>query len=69
MKKVKHQKNFKLTHEGKVWTLDLAEWRDTKTGKGQLRVYRVDGDITNPLLREALELEATVRGLNWSMGQ
>ena len=64
-KKTRHDREFLLTHEDKSWTIDLAEWRDEKTGKGELRAYRIDGDITTPLLREALELEAAARGLTW----
>lgn len=51
------------------WIVDLAEWRDETSKKGELRAYRIDGDITTPLLREALDLEAQVRGLQWSMGE
>jgi hypothetical protein len=62
-KKVRHDRNFRLSHEGLHWIVDLAEWRD------ETRAYRIDGDITTPLLREALDLEAQVRGLQWSMGE
>lgn len=63
MHKVRHDKNFRLEHEGHVWQLDIAEWRDDRGG-GQLRVYTVHGDINaNVALWEALELEATTRGL------
>jgi hypothetical protein len=68
-KKVRHDRNFKLSHEGLNWIVDLAEWRDETSKKGELRAYRIDGDITTPLLKEALDLEAQVRGLQWSMGE
>ena len=63
MEKIRHDKNFRLVYEGINWTVDLAEWFDKKTGKGELRAYRIDGDITTPLLQEALQLEAESRGL------
>jgi hypothetical protein len=63
MKKVRHDRSFKLSYEGQHWTVDLAEWRDSTTGKGELRTYAVNGDITSPLLSEALELEADKRAL------
>jgi hypothetical protein len=61
MKKVRHDKALKIEHEGQRWTLDAAEWNDGQ--RGELRVYRVHGDITSPLLAEALEVEAQDRGL------
>jgi len=67
MTKVRHDRSFKLRHEGQVWTMDLAEWRNKATGKGQLRCYRIDGDVTTPLLAEALQLEADARGLAWRL--
>lgn len=63
MRKVSHDKHFTLKHEGKSWILDCAVWIDRRTGKGEFRVYRIDGDITTPLLAEALELEAQGRAL------
>jgi hypothetical protein len=66
-KKVRHDRKFRLFHEGRDWIVDLAEWRDETNGKGELRAYRIDGDITTPLLVEALDLEAQARGLQWSM--
>jgi|LakMenE01Jun11ns_1017448.scaffolds.fasta_scaffold9930028_9 hypothetical protein len=68
-KKVRHDREFNLSHEGLRWIVDLAEWRDETSKRGELRAYRIDGDITTPLLREALELEAQTRGLQWSMGE
>ena len=64
--KVRHDRDFRLEHEGKHWIVEVAEWRDHATGKGELRAYRIDGDVTTPLLREALELEAASRGLAWA---
>ena len=63
MNKVKHEKDFRLELDGTFWTIDLAEWRDPANGSGELRVYRVEGDITTPKLADALELEAGSRGL------
>jgi hypothetical protein len=68
-KKVRHDKAFRLAHEGQVWTVDLAEWRDAETGKGELRCYRVEGNVTTPLLAEALRLEAQARGLDWHLAK
>lgn len=65
MRKVRHDKAFRLEHEGHVWTLDIAEWRDN-AGNGELRVYSVHGNVATPALREALELEAVSRGLSLS---
>lgn len=67
MDKVKHDKKFRLEYEGKHWIVDLAEWRDKKTGKGELRAYRVDGDITDPDLQIALDLEGAARAVSWAM--
>jgi uncharacterized OsmC-like protein len=69
LRKVRHDRNFKLAHEGQHWTVDLAEWRDSATGKGELRAYAVNGDITSPLLRDALELEADKRCLAHLLGK
>jgi hypothetical protein len=63
MIKTRHDRDFQLRHEGFLWTVDLAEWRDKVTGKGELRAYRIQGDITTPLLGEALALEAQSRAL------
>lgn len=62
MKKIRHDKAFILEHEGYKWTMDLAEWFDPDTSHGELRCYRIEGDINGPY-REALELEAATRGL------
>ena len=63
MNKVRHDKDFRLELDGTFWTIDVAEWRDPANASGELRVYRIGGDITNPKLRDALELEASTRGL------
>lgn len=60
MKKVKHQKRFRIEHLGNSWIVDCAEWID-ENGKGELRVYRVEGAVGS-LLQEALEQEAQSRG-------
>jgi hypothetical protein len=63
MKKIRHDRNIRIEHEGCVWNIDAAEWRNGE-GRGELRVYRIHGDVTTPLLVEALELEAASRGLD-----
>jgi hypothetical protein len=63
MKKVRHDRALRIAYEGKVWIVDAAEIRFEDTGRGELRVYRVHGDVTTPLLAEALQLEADSRGL------
>lgn len=63
MKKVRHDRRLRLEHEGKVWVVDAAEFRSVDDSRGELRVYRVEGDVTTPLLREALEAEAQGRAL------
>jgi len=63
MTKKHHDKALVIEHEGMKWTVDAAEWRDA-SGKGELRVYRIEGDITKlDVLKEALQLEADARGL------
>lgn len=62
MNKVKHDRDFCLKYEDKVWIVDIAEWRGA-AGEGELRCYRVEGDVTTPLLAEALQNEADSRGL------
>jgi hypothetical protein len=69
MIKVKHQRHFRLEWEGCHWTVNLSEWRDEKTGRGELRAYAVEGDITDPGLIEALDLEAQARGLAWRLNK
>ena len=52
----------RIEHEGHVWQIDAkAFYREN--GAGELRVYRVHGDVTTPKLHEALQLEADVIGL------
>lgn len=63
MREVKREEGFKLQHEGQTWTLDISEWRDEK-GAGELRVHRVEGNKTTPLLVEALKREADSRGIS-----
>lgn len=67
MWKTHHDKRYQLRHEGQLWVLDLAVWYDKETQKGELRVYRVEGNVTTPLLIEALQLEAAARGLKLSV--
>lgn len=62
-----HKKDHVLNHEGKRWTVDIAAWEDLDGKSGQLRVYRVEGDVTTPLLKEALEAEAAAEGLRLTM--
>lgn len=54
--KIWHDKNHRVEYEGKHWIVDASMWR-TSDSSMQLRVYRVLGDITDPDLKEALELE------------
>lgn len=61
MSKVRHDRALVIEHEGQRWTIDAAEWRDGR--HGELRVYRINGDITSPLLADALALEAQSRSL------
>lgn len=61
--KVKHERGFPLKYEGQTWIVELAEWRD-QFGKGELRVYRIEGDITSKDLADALQNEADGRGLS-----
>jgi hypothetical protein len=62
-KKVRHDRALIVRSEGNRWTVDAAEWRDAK-GRGELRVYRIEGDITNlAALKDALQAEADARGL------
>ena len=65
MKKVRHDKALRIEHEGEVWTIDAAEWRNGEIG--QLRVYAIHGSVTSPNLVPALELEAASRGLAVSL--
>jgi hypothetical protein len=64
MEKIKALIGFKLEYEGQSWIVDLAIWVNRKTGKGELRCYRVEGDITSPLLAEALQNKAEAEALN-----
>lgn len=66
MIKRKHDKNHRLEYEGKAWNVNIAEWWDANAQKGELRVYRIEGDVTSPLLNDALVLEAQARGLSLS---
>ena len=53
-------KDYRIEHEGIVWTIDGKWDRATK----QLKVYRVHGDVTQPeLLKEALEILTNELGL------
>lgn len=65
MEKTEHLRDFKLQHEGRTWIVEIAVWRQVlDPGKGELRVYRIEGDVTNrALLNEALQAEADTRGL------
>lgn len=64
LKKVRHDKNLRLEHEGKFWIVDAAEWRNADDTRGELRVYRIEGDVTTPLLAQALQAEAEGRALS-----
>lgn len=62
MTKVRHDRDLRIEHNGNVWTVDAAEWR-ADDGTGELRIYEIHGSITDPALKEALELEAASRGI------
>lgn len=62
LKKVRSEVGFRLEYDGQVWVVDMAEYRDPQ-GKGELRVTRIEGNVTTPLLKEALELEAASRAV------
>jgi hypothetical protein len=64
MKKVRHDKALRIAYEGKVWIVEAAEWRSLDDTRGELRVYRIEGDVTTPLLAEALQAEAEGRALS-----
>jgi hypothetical protein len=62
MRKVRSDIDFAVEYEGERWVLDLFEYRNER-GEGQLRVSRIRGNVTTPLLKEALQLEADSRAL------
>lgn len=62
LKKVRSEVGFRLEYDGQVWVVDMAEYRDLQ-GNGELRVTRIEGNVTTPLLKEALELEAASRAV------
>lgn len=53
----------KVEYEGQVWHIDVEEYKTPGTSYGELIVRRVHGDITHPLLAEALENLAAERSL------
>lgn len=65
--KGRHDRSLRIEHEGKVWTIEAAEWRNKDKTRGELRVYRIEGDVTTPLLAEALQAEADSRALGLSI--
>lgn len=67
LKKGRHDRALRIEHEGKVWTIEAAEWRNEARTRGELRVYRIEGDVTTPLLAEALQAEADSRALGLSV--
>ena len=52
-----------IEHEGNRWGVKYKIFPKRK----ELRVYRVEGDITTPLLREALELFTQAQALKLNM--
>ena len=63
MKKIEDKRNHRLEYEGETWNIDCATWFDKSTGKGEFRVYRIEGNICSPNLMPALEYEAGGKAL------
>lgn len=56
----------RIEHEGQHWDIQYKIFPDV----GELRVYRVMGDVTKPeLLREALQVFAGEQGLRLLMSE
>jgi hypothetical protein len=48
LRKVWHDRNYRLQFGGNVWHLDVAQWSEAEhPERGELRVYRVYGDVSN----------------------
>ncbi len=62
MKRVRIDSGLDIEHEGMRWNVDAAEWQ-APDGHGELRISKVRGDVTSPLLMTALQAEADARGL------
>jgi hypothetical protein len=63
LRKVWHDRNYRLQFAGNVWHLDVAQWEESP-GKGELRVYRIEGDVSNmEILNRAIFQLAKHRGL------
>lgn len=56
---VKHKR---IEYEGEKWYIDAKAFYG-RDGKGILRVYRIDGNVTSRNLIKALEAEAMSCGL------
>lgn len=65
MRKVAVYRDLPIEHEGRRWIIDASQWRGDD-GKGELRVHRVQGDITSSDLAPALQLHADALGLSES---
>lgn len=63
--KVAHHREHHLEYEGRHWTIDYAVWRNSESG--ELRVYRIFGDVTTPLLAKALQAMAGAEGLRLAL--
>ena len=64
MQKVSHSKGYTLLYEGQQWVIEFAIWINPASTKGELRVYRIEGDVTSPLLSQALEDLAQQKSLS-----
>lgn len=64
LRKVWHDRNYRLEFGGNVWHLDVAQWSEVgHPERGELRVYRVEGDVSSGLLDRALFSLAKHRNL------
>jgi len=48
LRKVWHDRDYRLVFGGNVWNIDVAQWSEVgHPERGELRVYRVEGDVSN----------------------
>jgi hypothetical protein len=48
LRKVWHDRNYRLVFGGNVWNIDVAQWSEPDhPERGELRVYRVEGDVSD----------------------
>jgi hypothetical protein len=60
-----YTRDYRMEYEGKVWFIDLKAFY--KPDKIVVRVYRVNGDVTTPLLHDALDQECVSLGTAQNM--